>query len=358
MRGTLSSVAISILFCACASADPPDLLGEGVALEMTGESTPAGQVRASLCTAPDAPPDTYCLKVTFRLNEYREHDWIDVSCRPVLDLSKADQWRLWVRAEQPADFLTIKLVDADNPPPNHSVIETSLLRDGKPLPAGEWVPLDMAFHGPGRLRDKVTYFGFYISAADRRIPLDRDLVFYVGRFRLNPVRRPPWPPSPSKRLAAQWRSAWTGPIEPDRGWGLVSGKDNQTDHTGRIVRGGVEFSADADGWNEFLWSNSDKIRLRPKTTYRLRFDYSVLAPLSGPDGATFYCLCRARGTIREDVGWQRWKGATGAVGTRTCTFTTHDLPGYYLIFGVRHHGGIRIDNIRIEENLTPVPAKR
>ena len=356
MREFVVSLLVPMVFCIPASAVPPDLLEDGPALEMVGESTPAGQARAALCAAPDAPAGTYCLKVTFRLHEYRNHGWLDVSCRPSLDFSPTDVRRLWIRAEQPAAFLNIKLVDPDNPAPNHSVSEGPLLLKGKALPAGQWVSLDMAFRGPGRLRDEITYFGFYISTADRRVPLDRDLVFFIGRFHLKPVQRPHWPPKPSKQSAGRWREVWTGSLAAARGWTPVSGKDNQTDHTAHFARGGVEFTADADGWNEFLWSDAGRVKLRPKTTYRFRFDYVVLAPLSGPDNSMFYCLCRAKGTIREDVGWQRWKGTSGAVGTRTCTFTTHDLPGYYLIFGIRHRGGIRIENVCIEEKATP-PAK-
>ncbi|NOY80554.1 MAG: hypothetical protein GXP31_06070, partial [Kiritimatiellaeota bacterium] len=233
----------------------PDLLDDSAALEMTGESLPVGQVRAVLCAAPDGPAGTYSLKLTFRLREYRARNWLDVACRSIRDLSATGNWRLWVRAEQPAAFLNIKVVDADNPPPNHSALEGPLLDAGKPLPGGKWVPLVLNFSGKPASRDRVTYLGFYVSTADRRIPLDRDMVFYVGRFRLKPVKRPPWPPRRSDGRAGRWRTIWDGPLSADRGWRPVSGKDNQTDHTAEFVAGGVEFTADVDGWNEFLWSD-------------------------------------------------------------------------------------------------------
>ncbi len=350
---TVATALLALPWFLQAGVAPPDLLDDSTALEMTGESLSVGQARAVVCAAPGAPKGTYSLKLTFRLRHHRARNWLDVACPSLLDLSASDKWRLWVRAEQPAAFLNIKVVDPDNPPPNHSVLEGPLLDGKSPLPAGKWVPLVLSFPGKPTLRDRVTYLGFYISTADRRVPLDRDVVFYVGRFSVKPVKRPAWPPRRSGGQSGRWKTIWDGPLAAGSGWQPVSGKDNQTDHAARFEAGGVEFDADADGWNEFLWSDPARVRFRPKTTYRLRFDYTVLRAPSGPKDAGFYSLCRARGTIREDVGWQRWQGSAGTRGTRVCTFTTHDFPGYFLIFGVRHRGGIRIDRIRIEERRAP-----
>ena len=62
----------------------------------------------------------------------------------------------------------------------------------------------------------------------------------------------------------------------------------------------------------------------------------------------FYFLARAAGTIAHDVGWLRWAEPAGTRGSRVVTFTCDDLPGYYLIWGVRHHGAIRLFNLRLQ----------
>jgi hypothetical protein len=130
----------------------------------------------------------------------------------------------------------------------------------------------------------------------------------------------------------------------------VTGKDKQTAHVAEFADGWVTFDADADGWNEFLWSDPGRLRLDPDQTYRLSFSYDVLAPAEGGTGsdATFYSLVRSRANpVQSDVGWQRWNDPAGTRGQRTLTFTTLEQPQYYVIFGVRHRGRVRVGNVSL-----------
>ncbi|MBT3377059.1 MAG: hypothetical protein HN742_33390 [Lentisphaerae bacterium] len=324
------------------------------ALEFGGEDRPAGTVSTALVAAPDAPPGTHTLEAQFRLTKHQQGDWLDAQLRPSapIDCSGSKATRVWIRAGQPTDYLVLKLVDPDAPGGNHAAFEGALLVDGAPLPADKWVAVDVPLPEQKTRRDGISYVSFYIATSNEAVPLGQDLVFQIGRFPFVPPKRVPWPPRGIDAPVASARVVWEGPLAPSGPWHLVDGKDNQTDHRARFVAGGVEFLADASGWNEFLWSRPEALHLKPKTTYRLQFDYVVLAPPGGGDGATFYSLIRAKGTIREDVGWQRWGGGAGTRGRRLVTFTTNDVPRYHLTLGIRHHGGLRIENIRLLEALT------
>ena len=338
---------------AVAAPAVPDLLTQELALELAGEATQSGSCTADIVPAPDVAPDQgmYSVRLAFRLDQYRAQDWLDCFVHPVppLDLSSSRTVRLWIRAGQSSDCLMVKIVDPQNPGTNHSALETALLHNGFALPAGTWVPLILTLPEDPARRDGVSYLGFYVSASNKAVPLNTDIVFHLGRFKYELPERPPWPPEPERGRNGPLEPVFEGALAADGPWVRVGGKDNQTDHLARFVDGGVEFRADAPGWNEFLWSDPIRLVLRPLTTYRLQFDYRVLAPPSGGDDAMFYSLVRARGTIREDVGWHRWQGAAGAAGRRLITFTTHDMPDYYLNFGVRHHGAIRLEDLRIWE---------
>jgi len=356
-RGALLSAFVLAVTTYGAANPPPDLITSSLALEMAGEQTPSGSATVEIVPAPDAPEGLWSLRLVFRLREHRPGDWLDTSATPTppIDLSANRVWRLWIRSEQPAAYLHIKIVDADNPPPNHSAIETTLTSNGEALPARRWLPLDIALPENPRLRDAVRWFGFYIAASDQRVPLNRDVVFYVGRFRLERPQRPPWPPKRETTGTERWTTVWSGPLEATGPWILVQGRDNQNDHPAEFVNGGVEFDSTANGWNEFLWSDPKRLVLEPGVEYRLSFEYCVLrAPAGRTEGdpGYFYSLVRARGTIKEDVGWQKWTGPTGMRGLRFCRFVPHDKPDYYLIFGVRHKGAVRIENLRLERRVT------
>ena len=334
-------------------AAPPDLMTCDRALSFAGEGTPAGRCAVRVVAAPDAPKGTHALEVHFRLEKYQPGQWLDAISHPAppLDLSGARTQRLWIRASQATDWLTIKICDPDNPGTNRAAMEDRLAYQGKPLPAKRWVPVDLELPADPRRRDNINYLGFYVAAFNKSAPLNQDLVFHIGRFAFELPPRPAWPP---KASAANVRTTpiLQPPFKDDGTWLLVRDQNNQTDHPAQIVDGAVVLDADANGWNEFLWSKPDKLPIKPLTTYRLQFDYEILRGADGAPGATFYSLVRAAGTIKEDVGWARWSPPTGAKGTRILTFTTHDMPGYHLNFGIRHQGKIRLANLSLSE----VPA--
>ncbi|MBN2451385.1 MAG: hypothetical protein JXR77_13420 [Lentisphaeria bacterium] len=355
MAGWPTEIVGCLLTLAPLCAARAGLLDGALAAAFAGESTPNGASSCAIVPAPEGPEGAYALRLSYRLDRHQAGDWIDVAMAPAppVDLSAAPSVRLAVRAEQEADFLVLKLVDPQNPGANQAAFEGPLLFQGGALPAARWVELDVPLPAAAARRDGLTYIGFYIAAANAAVPLGRDLVFHVGRFPFTPPSRPPWPPRADGQAPAGARGVFSGPLEPSGPWVLVGGKDNQTDHLAAFRDGGVVFAADAPGWNEFLWSDPRALVLAPRTTYRLQFDYHVLAAPAGGPEATFYSLVRAKDSIREDVGWQRWQGTAGTQGRRLLTFTTHDKPDYHLIFGVRHHGAIRIENIRLEQIQEP-----
>jgi len=354
MRWTfLSAALITAAGAHAAQTDLSCLITCERALEFAGETTRSGSVTVGIAPAPDESEGRHSLKLKFRLHAHNQLDWVDAAFRPSppIDLSAARALRVWVRAEQETPFLVLKLVDPDNPGANHSLYESALSHGGRPLPAGRWVPVDVPLPEKRDRRDGLTYVGVYVPASDKRIPLNRDLVVYLGRFAYTPPQRPPWPPARTSTPAdpSTRRTALAAPLTREGPWALVKGRDNQTDHCAEFRNGSVEFRADAAGWNEYLWSDPARLKLKPLTTYRLQFDYAVLAPPTGATGAMFYSLVRARGTIQEDVGWQRWRGPAGTRGRRIITFTTRDMPDYYLNFGIRHHGAIRLEGVRLWE---------
>jgi hypothetical protein len=303
--------------------------------------------------APDQPAGTHTLEMRFRVTKHQGGQWIDASSSPAppLDFSGSRTQRLWVRAEQETSWLMVKICDQDNPGANKAALEDPVLYQDKPLPAKRWVPIDLTLPADPKLRDGIFYLGFYVAAFNKDVPLDQDLVVYVGTFPFELPPRPPWPPKAATKTVGT-KTVLSPPFRANGPWLLVKDENNQTDHPARIVDGAIVFDADADGWNEFLWTDPKRLVMRPLTTYRLQYDYEILRGADGGASSYFYSLVRATGTIREDVGWARWSPPTGAKGTRIITFTTHDMPGYYLNFGVRNHGMIRLSNLSLKEVLT------
>ena len=324
---------------------PAELLNAERAMSMTGEALPVGTCRCVLAPSPDVP-GKFSLKLVFHLTDYQPNNWLDARLAPSPPLALDATLPLQIRAEQPTDFLTLKLTDPDNPGANHAAFEQSLGVGDQPLPAGQWVNLAIPLPANPKLRDGIDSIGFYIATFNKSAPLNQDLVFYIGQFDYVPPKRPPWPPEPAGAntltpVPLPAIGAAGGP------WIAVSGPDNQTDHAARLQQGEARFVADAEGWNEFLHTDPAKLVLKPKTTYTLQFDYRIEDSAHGSADATFYFLVRATGTIQKDVGWQRWNAPPGISGRRVVTFTTLDMPGYFLIWGVRHMGTLVISNIKL-----------
>ncbi len=331
---------------------PPALITCQQALSFAGENTAAGHCMVRVVPAPGLAAGTHTLEVRFRLTQHQANDWLDAYWRPApgLDLSGSQQQRLWIRAEQPGSWLHVKICDPDNPGGNRAALESELRDGDKPLPVGQWVPLDLELPADPKRRDNIDYLGVYIHAGNPSVPLDQDLVFYLGQFPFELPPRPAWPPVAAGE-SVKLQPVLQPPFAADGTWMLVKDENNQTDHPARLVDGAILFDADANGWNEFLWSDPGKLVVKPLTTYRLQFDYEILRGAEGEGGSYFYSLVRAKGTIRDDVGWARWSPPTGSTGTRIITFTTHDMPDYYLNFGIRNHGMIRLSNLSLNEVL-------
>ncbi|NUQ00799.1 MAG: hypothetical protein HUU35_13195, partial [Armatimonadetes bacterium] len=155
-----------------------------------------------------------------------------------------------------------------------------------------------------------------------------------------------WPPQASGAQALA--PVALAPLNDSQAWQMPTPADNPSGKRAVTTAERVEFDVPSEGWNEFMHSNPQKLVLQPETTYRLQYDYTVLREASGGEGATFYQLVRTGAApVREDVGWQNWTDPAGATGRRVVTFTTRAFPSYYLIFGVRHSGAIRLENIRL-----------
>jgi len=342
------ALGIAVVLGASAfGGEPAELIDAVRALGMSGQAAAAGRVEAEVVPAPDGPPDLYSLRMRFRLDRHVQGQWINVFTEPSppLDFSAATALRVPVRAEQDMSFLKIKLVDPDNPGPNHSAFEGAVSDGGGALPAGRWVDAIVPLPPDPARRDGLTYVGFYISAGDRSVPSDRDLVVYAGRFPLVLPPRPPWPPPiPAAGAEAGARLVWSG--VPESGpWRFASGAGRSVDASGR----GVVLRATANGWNELVRSDPDRLPLRSGITYRLGFDYRVEESPHGESDATFYCFARAADSIDHDAGWQRWTGVAGGTGRRTLLITPERSTPYHLVFGIRHQGAIRIEAVDLRE---------
>jgi len=116
-----------------------------------------------------------------------------------------------------------------------------------------------------------------------------------------------------------------------------------------VVKGGVEVDTTDDGeeWHEYLHTEPARVALASGGRYKISYDYTVSKALAG-DGAAFYHLVRTA-DADKDRGMELWQAAAGAKGHKEFTVELDKADGYYLILGVRFKGGIRIDNLEIED---------
>jgi hypothetical protein len=315
--------------------------------EFSGESLSCGNVQAEVALAP-GHKDLYSLKVTFYLTAYAA-DWLDVRYVPdgTLDWRQESAVLLPYYAEQEGASPWLKITSANAPGANKALHEAQLLLDGTPPAARQWHRLSIPLDRPAEQKEQVTSLGIYLPTREGLLPLNQPVVFYLGLFPLQPIQRPPWPPQISSKPGLT--ELWQGPFT-EQGWIRVKDHNNQNDHAAEFVKGAAEFNSTADGWNEFLHSDATTLQLKPNTTYRLQFSYDITRNLAGSN-ACFYSLVRAKDTIKADVGWQRWYDARGSSSSRVLSFTTRANEGYYLIFGIRDRGGIRIRDLALYEML-------
>lgn len=105
-------------------------------------------------------------------------------------------------------------------------------------------------------------------------------------------------------------------------------------------------------WNEFVWSDTEKIHFKTDTRYSISWKYRVLEKA---DAGYFYAIVRSgTGNDFTDVWSRTWDPETGMADSLSSVFKTGSHDDYYLIFGIRQDGGIVLDDIRIEEGGEPV----
>ncbi len=335
-------IAALLLGCLLPTAN---LIDSASALVFGGDDSPNGLCTVAVVPAPDTA-GLYTLKLTFRVTS-RATDWIDAVWRPSPPLSLPAKVPLVIRAEQPADYFMVKITDPDNPGANHSAFEQPLRYRGQPLPAKQWLECELDLPADPARRDTIDSVGFYVACPTESVPLNTDLVFYVGRFEFQLPARAPWPPRAEANAAAT--TVPLGRLAADGVWEVNVGASNPTGKPATLSGDACSFSAAQDGWNEFLHSRPAKLVLAPATTYRLTYDYEVTGELSGGDAPYFYQLVRVGGGPALDVGWQKWSDLPGATGRRVVTFTTQPQPDSYLIWGIRNAGGITIRNLQLEQ---------
>lgn len=319
------------------------------AWDFIGEAISPGSVVAEIAPAP-GKDGLYSLKMTFLLKS-EASDWLDVRYTPGQPLNWRDEKAISLPyyAEQAGASPWLKITAENNPGANSALHEEQILLDKAPPAPGQWHQLSIPIeHRTPAQKERVTSLNAFLPTRGGLMTPGQPMVFYFGLFKYQPPARPAWPPQVQQKLGFQ--TLWQGPLD-DNSWTRVSDHNNQNDHPAQFINGAAEFVSAADGWNEFLWSNPDKIVLKPNTTYRLQFRYAITHNLAGAN-ARFYSLVRAAETIRADVGWQNWFDAKGSENSRLISFTTQDKTGYRLVFGIRDRGGIRLSDIALYEMTT------
>ena len=333
----------------CGTVSAVDFLNSDSIWEFTGENTVGGSVRCEMVDAP-GKPGLKTLKLTFRKKEHKQ-DWLDVQYKPLptLDWSAEDFVELPYFAEKPNIPLYVKIMGDNATNPNRAVIEHPLPEKGaEPPSAGQWHMLKLPLPKDTNIKKGVNTISVYCPMLEQNaLPLNEDVVFYVGLAKYKMKPRVPWPPVKEK-VAKKYHVIWDSPVTDGSPWLKVKDSNNQNDHAAEFKDGAICFVSTANGWNEFTWSDFTRLKLKPETLYRLDFDYDVTVDLSGPN-CIFYSLIRCGEPITKDVGWQQWMGGEGQSGHRSNFFTTKENLDYRVIFGVRDMGGIRIRNIRIVE---------
>ena len=103
----------------------------------------------------------------------------------------------------------------------------------------------------------------------------------------------------------------------------------------------------ATPWIDVLTSDRNKLKLRPRTTYTVRFLYRTLAA-AGEGGGHYFLARTDSGGFAHDVGFTKWlEPSTDRVASRQITFTTDDFEDYYLVWGLNKGGEIVLDDISV-----------
>lgn len=114
-------------------------------------------------------------------------------------------------------------------------------------------------------------------------------------------------------------------------------------------------SAETVDWHEFLYTDTNKIKLEPGATYTVTFKAKTIA--SPGAAGSFYFLARTQsGGVAQDVGVNNWTDAPGDPYTKSFTFTLKGYEDYYLIWGLHNGGALSVDDIVIKRE-TGVPVE-
>ncbi|WP_019909765.1 RHS repeat domain-containing protein [Paenibacillus sp. HW567] len=105
------------------------------------------------------------------------------------------------------------------------------------------------------------------------------------------------------------------------------------------------------GGNEFVCTDSNKVKFQPNTTYTVSFAYKAIDMQPGDDNRYFYFTARGMDNT-EMKGWTIWNDVTGTKGTKTVTFTTGNQDNYYMFWGIHGGGALSIDDIVIQQLTT------
>lgn len=110
-----------------------------------------------------------------------------------------------------------------------------------------------------------------------------------------------------------------------------------------------------ENWTEFMYSNPKYIKLEPGKTYRVRFEYVVLDPITLVDDEQIpgYCYIMARSKSYADAdALSKSFAQNSTVGkkyTMIYDFTTGNADDYMIIIGCFGRGNVIIDNISVTE---------
>lgn len=110
----------------------------------------------------------------------------------------------------------------------------------------------------------------------------------------------------------------------------------------------VDTTPDAEEWHEYLHTVPEKVALKSSGKYKISYDFTVTKPLGGGEAA-FYHLVRTPDGNEKDQGMDLWIANNGEQGHKEFVVELERAEGYYLILGVRYKGGIKIENLRIED---------
>jgi len=98
------------------------------------------------------------------------------------------------------------------------------------------------------------------------------------------------------------------------------------------------------GWNDYMISNVDRVRLTPNETYTVGFKYRIL--LGTKPNKFFYVMARSRST-GEIKGFKSWTLRDGLSGYASTVFQLDEKNDYQIVFGVYGSGAVSIDNVGI-----------